>query len=91
MLRFVNDDEYGSRYIVSSKNFVSKPLVYATPPQHLLRVGRQTKVPDFTACQPRAYAYGGESPKPKNSYDNGYRWNETPHAGQAPSTNLNAF
>ena len=57
----------------------------------MLRVGRQTNVPNFTACQPRPYAYAGESPTSQNSYGNGYQWNETPHVGHASGTNLNAF
>jgi len=68
-------DYLGSRFTITPKAWDTKPFNYPPPRKEERRVGRNTKVIDFTKCQPT----------PKTNYP---IWNETPIRSTASATTL---
>jgi len=90
MIRHMNSDDQGSRYVVASKiGMPSKQLIYPRTPTVNVFRGGDTKNPVFNECQPTPYAgVIGEAPRRDNAWTNRYEWNGVPLTTHAPAIKL---
>ena len=90
MIRYVNHDNQGARFVVTSKlSMPTKELNYPQTPSYSVFRGGDTVNPVFNNCQPTPYAARiNEAPRADNAYTNRYEYNSEPFRAHAPAITL---